>query len=129
MTCWSCEGVEEWIGRLRTAVVECKYIEVDRQFKEQFIHGLNDDEMLADGIRGLTNCGEDVTICSETVSAWEKRVEAQQIQTAVIGNLHESRNFDVIKHKEYRLGGKKYASNIVITKKKCKYCGQEHKPG
>ena len=45
--------MEDWIGRLRTAVAECKYKEVDRQLKEQFIHGLNDDEMLVE-IIGLT---------------------------------------------------------------------------
>ena len=48
-------------------MVECKYKEVDRQLKEQFIHGLNDDEMLAEIIRELTKCEENVTILSETV--------------------------------------------------------------
>ena len=66
MVCCSNESVEEWMDRLRTAVVECKYKEVKRQIKEQFIHGLNDDEMLAEVIRELTKCGEDVTIPSET---------------------------------------------------------------
>ena len=43
-----------WVGRLRTAGVECNYKEIDRQLKEQFIHGLNDDKMLAESIRELT---------------------------------------------------------------------------
>ena len=47
------------MGRLRTAVAECKYKEVDRQLKEQFIHGLNDDEMLVEFIRKLTKCGKE----------------------------------------------------------------------
>ena len=55
------------MGRIRTAAVECKYKKVDRQLKEQFFHGLNDDEMLAEVIRELTKYGEDVTIPSETV--------------------------------------------------------------
>ena len=50
------------MGRLRTDVVECKYKEVDRQLKEQFIHGLNDDEMLAEIIRELTKCEENINI-------------------------------------------------------------------
>ena len=32
--------------RLCVASVECNYQEVDRQLKEQFIHGLNDKYML-----------------------------------------------------------------------------------
>ena len=51
-------------------MVECKYKEVYRQVKEQFIHGLNDDEMLAEIIRELTKKKENVTIPSETVLAW-----------------------------------------------------------
>ena len=62
LICCSNESVKEWMGRLRTAVVECKYKEGNRQLKEQFIHGLNDDEMLVEVIRKLTKCWEDVTI-------------------------------------------------------------------
>ena len=40
------ENVEEWMRRLHIAAVECNYQEVDRQLKEQFIHGLNDKYML-----------------------------------------------------------------------------------
>ena len=39
LVCCSNESVNEWMGRLRTAAVECKYKEVDRELKEQFIHG------------------------------------------------------------------------------------------
>ena len=52
LVCCSNESVKEWMGRLRTTV-GCKY-------KEQFIHGLNDDEMLAEVIRELKKCGKDV---------------------------------------------------------------------
>ena len=110
-------------------MVECKYKEVDRQLKEQLIHGLNDDEMLVEVIRDLTKCREDVTIPSETVLAWGKRVEAQRVQKVVINSLCQSRNLDAITHKENWLRGKRHSSNTVITKMKCKYCGQKHKPG
>ena len=36
------ENTEEWMARLRLAVVECNYRQVDRKLKEQFIHRLND---------------------------------------------------------------------------------------
>ena len=48
------ESAEEWIGRLRIAVAECNYKEIDRQLKEQFIHGLNDKAMLDEVVRELT---------------------------------------------------------------------------
>ena len=48
------EIMDKWRGRLRTAAMECNYKEVDRQLKEQFIHGLNESEMLTEIIRELT---------------------------------------------------------------------------
>ena len=39
------ENAEEWIGRLKIMAAECNYQELDRQLKEQFIHGLNDKDM------------------------------------------------------------------------------------
>ena len=97
LVCWSNENVEEWMGRLMTAAVKCKYKEVDRQLKEQFIHGLNDNEMLAEVIRELTKYGEDVTIPRETVLTWAKRVEVQRVQTAVISSLCKSKKLHIKK--------------------------------
>ena len=48
------ENVEEWMGKLHVAAVECNYREVDRQLKEQFIHGLNNKCMLKEIIKELT---------------------------------------------------------------------------
>ena len=39
-------NAEEWMGMLQLAAVEYNYQELDRQLREQFIHGLNDKEML-----------------------------------------------------------------------------------
>ena len=36
------ENLEEWVKRLRIAATECNCQELDRQVKEQFIHGIND---------------------------------------------------------------------------------------
>ena len=47
------ENVEEWMGRLWVAAVKCNYQEVNRQLKEQFIHGLNDKCMLEEIIKEL----------------------------------------------------------------------------
>ena len=47
------ESAEEWMGRLRIAAAECSYQELDRQLKEQFIHGFNDKDMLGEIIKEL----------------------------------------------------------------------------
>ena len=58
------ENAEEWMGRLRLAVVECNYRDVDRQFKEQFVHGLNNNDMLTEIIRELSKAEENVDTTS-----------------------------------------------------------------
>ena len=39
------ENVQEWIKRLTLVAKECKYPELDRQVKEQFICGINSEDM------------------------------------------------------------------------------------
>ena len=41
------------MGRLCVAAVECNYQEVDRQLKEQFIHGLNDKRYFGRDNKGM----------------------------------------------------------------------------
>ena len=57
--------------RLRLAAVECNYKALDRQLKEQFIQGLNDNNMLAEIIRELTKTKE-TSPASEQVVGWAK---------------------------------------------------------
>ena len=40
------ESADEWMGRLLVVAAECNYRELDRQLKEEFIHGLNEKCML-----------------------------------------------------------------------------------
>ena len=58
------KNVEECTGRLCIAAVECNYQEVDRQCKEQFIHGLNDKYMLEEIIKELMATKNDDHITS-----------------------------------------------------------------
>ena len=90
------ENVEEWMGRQWVAAVECNYQEVDRQLKEQFIHGLNDKGMLREIIKELKATKNDDLITSGGVLAWVKRVEAQRAQATVLNTLTKSRQFDKI---------------------------------
>ena len=59
------------MGRIRVVAIECNYKELDRQLKEQFIHELNDGDMLADLIRELTTTNENMLVTSEQVLVWE----------------------------------------------------------
>ena len=78
------ENIKEWMGRLQVAAVECNYQEVDRQLKEQFIHGLNNKCMLEEIIKELTATKNDDHITSGGVLAWAKRVEAQRAKVGVL---------------------------------------------
>ena len=90
------ENAEDWMGRLKLALVECNYREVDRQLKEQFIHRLNDNDMLAGIIRELTKAEESVEITSEQVLGWAKSAEAQKAQYAIMDSLTTIKEFDKI---------------------------------
>ena len=63
------ESVNEWMGRLHVVVAECNYKEIDRQLKEQFIHGLNNKVMLDEVIRELTTKNNNEQMTSEGVLA------------------------------------------------------------
>ena len=49
------ENAEEWKSTLRLAAEECNYRGIDGQWKEQFMHRLNGNDMLAEIIRDFTN--------------------------------------------------------------------------
>ena len=91
------KSIEEWMGRLHIAVVECNYQEVNRQLKEQFIHRLNDKYMLEEIIKELTTTKDDDHITSGVVLAWAKQVEAQRAQAAVLNTITELRQFNKVK--------------------------------
>ena len=66
------ESAEEWMGRLRIAVAECNYKEIDRQLKEQFIHGLNDKAMLDEVVRELMEKNSSEHTNSDDVLLWAR---------------------------------------------------------
>ena len=85
------ENEEEWMGRLHVAAVECNYQEVNRQLKEQFIHGLNNKGMFEEIIKELTATKSYDCITSEGVLAWAKRVETQRTQATMLNMLTEKK--------------------------------------
>ena len=120
------ENVEEWMEKLWVAAVGCNYHEVNRQLKEQFIHGLNDKSMLEEIIKEMTTAKNDDHITSEGVLAWAKRVEVQRAQAAALSTIIESRQFDKIKVKESRTKIPMHQSST--TQQPCRYCGGTHPP-
>ena len=80
------------MGRLRTVVAECNCKEVDRHFKEQLIHGLNDNDMLIEMIPKLTTMKETSIVTNEQVLAWVRQVKAQRLQTVILDSLTETRD-------------------------------------
>ena len=61
------ENAEEWMGRLWLLAIECNYKELDKQLKEQFVHGLKDSEMLGEIIKELTKICKNKEITSKNV--------------------------------------------------------------
>ena len=91
------ESTEEWMGHLPMAAAECGYKEIDRQLKEQFIHGLNDKIILNEIIRELKSKTSSQQMTSEDVLAWAKRVKVQRVQASILNDITETKTFDKIK--------------------------------
>ena len=91
------ESADEWMGRLWVVVAECNFRELDRQLKEQFIHGLNDQLMLDEIIRELTAKNNDEQVTSEGELTWAKQIEAQRAQATILNNITKLHKFDKIK--------------------------------
>ena len=91
------ENAEEWMGRLRLSAIECNYKETDK-LKEQFIHGLNDTEVLGEIIQELTKIKEnEKKTMSKNMLSWAKRNEVQRVQSTIMNILTKAKEFDRIK--------------------------------
>ena len=114
------ENAKEWMGRLCMAAAECNYKEIDCQLKEQFIHGLNDKNMLDEVIRELTTKCINEQITSEDVLIWAKRVEVQRVLAAILSDITESQRFDKVKVV------RKQTTHPASPKWPCRYCESSH---
>ena len=115
------------MGRLCVAAVECNYQEVNRQLKEQFIHGLKDKGMLEEIIKDLTATKNNDCITSGGVLAWAKRVEAQTAQATVLNMLTESKQFDKMNiSKKVKDNKTRTPEHQTTPQQLCRYCGGIH---
>ena len=119
------------MGRLWLSAIECNYEELDRQLKEQFIHGLNDTDMLGEIIWELTKIHENEKIMSKNVLSWAKRVKSQRAQSTIMNSLTEAKEFDrlkMIKKNMHKDSPRKHTQNKMPTKQMCRYWGSSHPP-
>ena len=70
------------MGRLRAVTVEFNYKEIDIQLKEQFIHGLNDSEMLTEILREFLKNYENMIIPGEYVLTWAKELKCKRSRSS-----------------------------------------------
>ena len=66
-----------WVYLYKEAV-GCSYKEIGRELKGQFIHRLNDDEMLIEVTREFTKNEESKDMTGDQVLAWTKRMQVQE---------------------------------------------------
>ena len=78
-------------------MAECNYKEIDHLLKEQFIHGVNDKNMLDKVIRELTTKSTNDQTTSEDVLVWVKKVEPQRMQAAILNDITDSQRFNWVK--------------------------------
>ena len=108
------------MGRLCVVAAECNYKEIDCHLKEQFIHGLNDKNMLDKVIRELTTKNTNEQMTSKDVLILAKRVEVQRAQVAILSDITESQKFNKVKVVRQQ------ATHPALTKWPCRYCGSSH---
>ena len=60
------------MGHLRIKASKYDYKEKDRRLKEQFINGINDEDMMTEIIRELTKIQKTNEVTSEQVLCWPK---------------------------------------------------------
>ena len=96
---------------------ECTYKEIDCQLKEQFIHGLNNKNMLDEVIRELTTKTINELMTSEDMLIWAKMVEVQRVQAAILSDITESQKFNKVKVVRQQ------ATHPALTRWPCRYSG------
>ena len=111
------------------AAAECNYREIDRQLKEQFIHGLNNKVMLDEMIREPTVKSNNEQTTSEGILAWAKRVEVQWAQAAISNDITELCQFNKIKMAQKSKDGQ-MRQTTSMTGQQClsRYCSGIHVP-
>ena len=116
------------MGTLHVVAAECGYKEIDRQLREQFIHSLNDIDMLGKIIKELTTKSNNEQTTSEGVLVWVKRVEAQRTQDAILNDITETCQFNKVKITQQPKDRQDRLMHKTVNRKPCRYCSGIHAP-
>ena len=81
------------MGRLWINAIVCKYQEYNSRLKEQFINGLNNENIKAKIFKELTALKDASKLSSMQVFMWAKRVEVQRVQKVVLDNIRDMKQF------------------------------------
>ena len=65
---------------------------------EQFISVLDDEGMISEFLREVLMLEDIENVTSKGVLLWTQRVEVQKVQTKVLNNIKEAKDFDLVRH-------------------------------
>ena len=109
---------EEWVSCLRIKVIGCKNKKKDRIQKEQIINGINNQAMMTKIIKELTAIMNTSKATIEEVLSWEKEIEAQRSQKAMLDSLNYNAEFGMISQTKCKMEPDHYIENQTGTPKK-----------
>ena len=85
------------MGILHTKASECEYHEYNQRLKEQFIHGIDDEVMIGEILRGLIALTDINESTSDQILIWVQRVKGQTAQKEVLDHIREDKEFDPVR--------------------------------
>ena len=77
-------------------------------------------------IKELTTKSNDKQTTSEGVLVWEKRVEVQRVQAAILNNIMETCHFDKVKIAQQTKDRQDKLMHKTVNRKPCRYCSGIH---
>ena len=107
------ENLDEWMKGVRVEAEKCKNLEQDRQIKEQFICGLDDEDMQTNIMNEIKTKSKTDNVTSKQVLMLAKQEEINMIQLRGAGQTDTK-------------AGQTDAE--MIRAGTCKYCGSSHPP-
>ena len=110
------------MGHLRIKANYCSYKEKDKRLKQLLINSINDDDMMTEIIKELTQTQKMNEITSGQMLSWARKVKVQQAQKTLIETTKDNKELYTIKKHEQ----KNNTSHKIETCNNCKCCGYTH---
>ena len=88
------ESMKEWMDRFCIKPAECYQKEYKRWFKEQFMKGIDDEQVMEEIIKELTAWKKHVRNTINTYWCRAQRVEVQRVQKRMLDKMKNIKDFD-----------------------------------